>query len=164
MCILFLDLLRMPNPTADQDLSEFAQVQNLGSSVANISGWTLEDSEGLTFTFPSDALLGPGDSFVVTRDAGAFSQEFPGQCADYSGWTAQLGNSGDSVLLRDADGQNQSYVEWRGTSDWTFDPASGETLVRIEGSDTGTSADWTIDPAPTVPAPPCRSLILLTQV
>jgi endonuclease YncB( thermonuclease family) len=54
--------------------SEYVDVTNEGSSLLDVSGWTLEDEAGYTYTFPDSFTLGAGDTVRVHTGDGTDTQ------------------------------------------------------------------------------------------
>ncbi len=158
---------------------EAVQLVNLGADPVDLAGWSLNDSwdtrTRLTFPLSSTAVLAPGERIWIAREAAAFTAQF-GFAPD---WTASamvgswigLANSGDEVVVRDADlnlvdvlvyaggDPDGNLSHWSGPALMPYkinrgtavegqilyrkrDPASGQPL-----SDTNTAADWAQDSA-----------------
>jgi hypothetical protein len=84
--------------------SEGVEIRNTGG-VVDLTGWTLEDSEGNVFTFPEQRLFTNGLVTVYTRRG----TNTP--IALYWGRSAAAwGEEGDSVTLADADGDVQATL------------------------------------------------------
>ncbi len=84
--------------------SEGVEIRNTGG-VVDLTGWTLEDSEGNVFTFPEQRLFTNGLVTVYTRRG----TNTP--IALYWGRSAAAwGEDGDSVTLADADGDVQATL------------------------------------------------------
>src|SRR5688500_13153043 len=48
-----------------EDVHEFVELHNAGSTAVDLSGWQL--SEGVDYTFPSNTTIGPGGYRVVAK-------------------------------------------------------------------------------------------------
>ncbi|MBD3282341.1 MAG: hypothetical protein GF387_01915 [Candidatus Portnoybacteria bacterium] len=59
----------IPNPEGPDSELEWIEIYNGGNSVADISGWQLDDEEGgsKAFVFPENTLIGPGSYIVFDR-------------------------------------------------------------------------------------------------
>ena len=76
--------------------SEFVVVQNNGETALVLSGWTLKDSQGITYTFPQLTLY-PGGTVQVHTKPGTDT------AADlYWGRSAPVWESGELAALYDA--------------------------------------------------------------
>ncbi len=73
------------------DELELLELKNTGTNTLNLSGLTF--SSGITFTFTNGTLLGPGQFFVMGRNASAFAAKYPGM-ALRGIYTGKLDNSG----------------------------------------------------------------------
>lgn len=84
--------------------AEGVEIRNLGG-VVNMTGWTLRDSEGNTFTFPEQRLFTNGMVTVYTR----VGQNTP--IALFWGRSdAVWGERGDSIVLANASGEAQASL------------------------------------------------------
>lgn len=75
---------------------EFLELKNVGTNILDLGG--LSFTAGITFSFTNGTLLGPGQFFVLARDANAFATKYPGVTVNgvYGG---QLDNGGETVTL-----------------------------------------------------------------
>ncbi len=78
---------------------EYAEIRNDGTSDATLTSWTLRDTNGATYTFPTFT-LGPGATVRVHTGSGANS------AADlfWGRGLAVWNNDGDTATLRDSQG------------------------------------------------------------
>ncbi len=84
--------------------AEGVEIRNLGG-VVNMTGWTLSDSEGNSFTFPEQRLFTNGMVTVYTR----VGQNTP--IALFWGQSeAVWGDEGDAIVLANADGDAQASL------------------------------------------------------
>lgn len=122
------------NPEIGEE--EWIELVSLVSEEKSLAGYTLFDASQKIYSFSSDATLAPGVFLVV------------------SGWGSKLNNTGDSVFLKDANGDSIAAVEHipaleKGQSwlpeesvlgiptagaenEWVSDPSSSETEVVSE--------------------------------
>ena len=79
----------------DGDLFEFLELKNVGTNALGLGGFTFS---GISYTFPPGAVIGPGQFFVIARDAAAFASKYPSTIPQgfYSG---QLANNGETITL-----------------------------------------------------------------
>jgi hypothetical protein len=85
--------------------SEFVVIQNNGDAALVLSGWTLKDSQGITYTFPQLTLY-PGGTVQVHTKPGADT------AADlYWGRSATVWESGELAVLNDT--QNLARAFYR---------------------------------------------------
>lgn len=77
----------LPNPTGSDSGNETVTLTYTGDDIADISGWTLQDKSGRTYTFPSGTQLNSGDNEIKL-----LINSMP------------LNNSGDKISLRNPTG------------------------------------------------------------
>ncbi|MCP3098076.1 lamin tail domain-containing protein [Myxococcus sp. K15C18031901] len=82
---------------------EFVELVNTGSAAVNIGGWTVSDSTSVRHTFPSGTTVAAGGVVVVFGGASGIPSGTPGAVAASTG-TLSLGNSGDTVTVKNASG------------------------------------------------------------
>ncbi|NJB87011.1 hypothetical protein GGR26_002788 [Lewinella marina] len=101
---------------------EFVELFNRGSTDYALGQYTLQDASqsGPRYTFAPDALLGPGQSFLVVASSGAPDADCAYGVA--SGFLGLNNDGPETVTLRDPDG--------RVVAQWSVDDApAGESLV-----------------------------------
>ena len=80
---------------------EYVELYNAGAAGIDLLGWSL--GKGVDYVFPAGAWLPPGGYVLVARNPLAVQQVYGASAlGPFSG---KLSNDGDSVLLRDRDGQ-----------------------------------------------------------
>jgi MYXO-CTERM domain-containing protein len=147
------------------DVGEWIEIQNLGTSSVSLGGYTLSDaSSGREvpnfYAFPATASVAPGQVLVIARQVARFNDIFPGVQVDYeladtlddmgvpnltrtgTGGIFQLGNTGDAVFLRNAQRVLVSGVEYGNTDS-----------MQIPGA-----------PFPTVQTPTMNNNVSLTRI
>ncbi|MGI8603552.1 MAG: lamin tail domain-containing protein [Verrucomicrobiales bacterium] len=100
--------------------SEFIELHNTGISAIDLSNWTLEAKE-LNYTFPSGALVPAGGFVIAGEDPATIESKWSVSGAGVFNWNqgvtppnfAQLRNSGDTVILRDASGTQVDEVDFQ---------------------------------------------------
>jgi hypothetical protein len=157
----------MYNPPAlggiSGNLLEFLELKNYGAATLNLSG--LYFSAGITFTFPAGTLLGPGEFFVLARDAAAFAVKYPGVPV-HGTYTGQLDNAGETLRLSHPLGATVFSITYSDRTPWPTAPdvADFSLVPRFPGAfpapDRGTrwrASAWpggspgADDPEPTIP-------------
>lgn len=83
------------NPAGDDVDGEYVRIENKGGSTATMTGWTLSDSDGRVFTFPTFNLAA-GTSVQVWTKSGANNATNLYWGDALSIWT----NTGDTAFLR----------------------------------------------------------------
>lgn len=98
---------------------EFIELKNTGTNTLNLSGLTF--TSGIVFTFPNGALLGPGQFFVLARNAAAFATKYQGVTVN-GVYTGQLDNSGEQLALSHALGTPVFSVTYDDRPPWPVGP------------------------------------------
>lgn len=98
---VFLNEILANEPGSDV-AAEFVEIVNAGSSVVDLGGCTLSDSVGTRHTFAAGTTLAAGKALVVFGGSTAVQAGVNGVAA--STGALGLGNSGDTVTLKDAGG------------------------------------------------------------
>ena len=148
----------LANEPGSDTAGEFVEVVNTGSGAADLSGWTVLDSTGVRHTFAAGTSLAAGRAVVVFGAAAGIPSGLTNAVASSTG-TLGLGNSGDTVILRNSGGTQVDAVTYSsslsstdgvsmnrspdGTSTgaWVLHTALGSLLAspgkRANGSDFG---------------------------
>ncbi len=91
------------NPPGQVELTEFVELMNVTSGTTlDLTGVSF--TAGITFSFPADTRLLPGERIVVAKDVGAFGAAYGGGLNVVGGFPDNLSNSGELVTLSRADG------------------------------------------------------------
>jgi endonuclease/exonuclease/phosphatase family metal-dependent hydrolase len=115
---------------------EFVELVNSGGTAADLSGWTVSDSAGVHHTFASGTTLAAGAAIVVFGGASGIPAGLTNAVAATTG-TLALGNSGDTVTVKNAAGTTVSTTTYTSALSGTDgvsmnrspDGASGGTFV-----------------------------------
>src|SRR6185295_14728179 len=104
-----------------EDVHEFVELFNPDVNDVSLAGWKL--SGGIAFDFPNEAVA-PGRSFVViakdpVRLAAVTAYGLSGSQV-FGPWDGQLGNSGDTVRLKDAAGNVVDSVSYSSAFPWAI--------------------------------------------
>jgi pullulanase/glycogen debranching enzyme len=91
--IIFSEAL--PNPSGKDTEGEFIELYNNGNTPAPLAGWSVKDASEKTYTFGNDTV--PAHGFFVLK---------------YSTSKISLNNTGDTIVLYDAHGIEQSRLSW----------------------------------------------------
>lgn len=122
-----------------------------------MTGCTLTNQDGTTYTFPANTYLDGGDYYIIHTGTGTDGSPNPYDL--YMGLSAGVWNDdGDDLLLNDSAGKGIDYMEYGTGGDscpsilgWSAKssesvpsaPGSGETVVRVAwGVDNDWYADW----------------------
>jgi hypothetical protein len=93
----------LANEPGSATSGEFVELVNVGGTSINLSGWTLWDSTSARHTFASGTVLAPGKAVVVFGAASGIPAGTSNAVAASTA-TLSLGNSGDTVAVKDATG------------------------------------------------------------
>jgi endonuclease/exonuclease/phosphatase family metal-dependent hydrolase len=89
----------MANEPGSNTAAEFVEIVNVGGTAIGIGGWTLSDGAGVKHTFAAGTTLNPGKAIVVYGASSAIPAGLTNAVGASTG-TLALGNSGDSVILK----------------------------------------------------------------
>ncbi|MET0398963.1 MAG: lamin tail domain-containing protein [Longimicrobiaceae bacterium] len=98
----------MANEPGSNTAGEFVELVNVGGTSASIGGWTISDGAGVKHTFAAGTTLAPGKAIVVFAGAASIPAGLTNAVAASTGSLA-LGNSGDSVILKNGTVTVTSY-------------------------------------------------------
>ncbi|HUF60985.1 MAG TPA: lamin tail domain-containing protein [Verrucomicrobiales bacterium] len=112
-------------PESGNQDEEYIQLLNPHPAAVDISGWTLEGAVEFTFApgavIPSSSLFSPGfNELYLTPDARAFRQRQNSprggeRLLVHGGYRGHLSNRGETLILRDADGDIIDQKSYLGT-------------------------------------------------
>ena len=96
-----------PSPEKENLIEEWVEVSNMGSTDVSLAGWTLEDLQNHTYSFPDFSLMA-GAAVKIRTGVGNDTSEDLFWNRSSSIWN----NDGDVATLRDASGNTvSSYPE-----------------------------------------------------
>jgi endonuclease/exonuclease/phosphatase family metal-dependent hydrolase len=99
----------LANEAGSNTALEFVEIVNVGGTAISIGGWTLSDGAGVKHTFAAGTTLNPGKAIVVYAGASGIPAGLTNAVAASTGSLA-LGNSGDSVILKNGGTTVTSYA------------------------------------------------------
>jgi hypothetical protein len=88
-----------PSPEKENLIDEWVEISNMGSSDVSLAGWTLEDAQNHTYSFP-DFSLSAGAKAKIRTGVGNDTSEDLFWNRSSSIWN----NAGDVATLKDASG------------------------------------------------------------
>ena len=142
-----------PEASNSSDLAngreEFLELTNLGREAVTLARWQF--TSGLSFEFPEDAALGPGESWVLCRNKEAFQESYGMKVPSPGVYEGALRNSGERLVLRDADGVKRMDFRYRDHEPWPegADGGGGSLQLRSRDADETDPAAWySEDPSP----------------
>lgn len=114
-------------PVDKTSREEFIELVSVSDTAIDLSGWRI--TGGITYTFPANTQLEPGAYLVIAQEPAVLAARFGG-VRSLGPWSGRLGNSGDSLILRDALGRRRDELEYvRG---FPFPTAGGDVSHSIE--------------------------------
>ncbi|HZH74724.1 MAG TPA: lamin tail domain-containing protein [Archangium sp.] len=132
---VFINEVLANEPGSDVN-GEFVELVNSGGTAADLSGWTVSDSTGVRHTFASGTTLPAGGAIVVFGAALGIPSGVTNAVGASTG-TLGLGNSGDTVTVKNASGvtvNTTTYASSLASTDGVSmnrspDASSGGTFV-----------------------------------
>jgi len=132
----------MVNPKAvSDDLGEYVEIYNAGSSSVNLKGYELADEFNNSHVIASDVVVDPGAYVVLARSGNVKTNG--GIVADYVYDNFFLANTSDAVLLKDGNGQLVASVKYDDKGAW---PVGDGVAIELSdlGKDPTNPASWTL--------------------
>jgi hypothetical protein len=127
------------NATSDE--YEFLEFKNTGSNALDLSGLTF--TSGIAYSFPGGTTLGPGQFYVLARNAARFTERYPGVTIGGI-FTGKLDNGGEKLELSHVLGTVVLAVTYDTKAPWPIAPSgNGFSLVPLDThADLGNPANW----------------------
>ncbi|TWT72843.1 CotH protein [Posidoniimonas polymericola] len=88
---------------------EFIELLNVSAEAIDISGWSLD--EGVRYTLPANVVLQSGEHVVIAQNPTEFTSQFG--VPVLGPFDGRLSNSGETIELRDANGDKQDEVDYQ---------------------------------------------------
>ncbi|MEL6134993.1 MAG: lamin tail domain-containing protein, partial [Bacteroidota bacterium] len=132
----------MYNPLeVGQDSTEYIELFNNSASPLDVSGFSF--TNGVTFTFPSGAIIGAGEYIVIAGDSAGFTN-FYGCDADYFWSNSGLSNGGELILIASGAGGEVDRVDYDDNNGWPTEPdGDGPSLELIDiNGDNDDPSNW----------------------
>jgi regulation of enolase protein 1 (concanavalin A-like superfamily) len=104
----------MYDPISGNDDDQYIELYNKGTNTISLSGWQF--TSGVTFTFPTNAIIGPGAYVVVGRNTANLFSKYSNLNSGntYGNYSGKLSHDGELVVLAQPEsffGTNTIYVE-----------------------------------------------------
>lgn len=123
---------------------EFVEITNISSTALNLAGVSL--TNGIDVLLPADTVIpiGPGARAVLVDDTSAFRSRFGTEPVILGNYSGALGNGGDTLELRAADGSLIESITYGDSSPWpTRADGAGSSLERNNlASGASDAANW----------------------
>jgi hypothetical protein len=97
----------LANEAGTNVAGEFVELVNVGGTSISIAGWTISDATGVRHTFAAGTTLAAGKAIVVYGASSGIPSGTTNAVGASTG-TLSLGNSGDSVILKDGAGATKT--------------------------------------------------------
>src|SRR5579862_224206 len=111
---------------------EFIELKNTGSVALNLSG--AQFTSGIVYTFPSGAVINPGQFIVLASNPQQFAIKYPG-ITPYAAYSGQLSNSGGTITLQYSTGATIFSFSYNDAAPWpVVADGLGFSLVPKEGA------------------------------
>ena len=94
--------------------TEYLEIKNTGDATLNMTDCRF--SSGITYTFPPNATIAPGQFIVLAENATIFQQEFG--FAPYDQYKGELSNDGETLILVDYKNEVLDSVRFNDQSPW----------------------------------------------
>ena len=132
-------------PQRLDDQYEFLELYNTAASEINLQDWVID---GIGFTFPVGASIGPNEYLVLASDSNAFQATY-GFEPNYV-YTGKLRNYGETLKVLDANSIVVDEVDYGTYPPWPVTPDElGPSLERIDPTQNGnTPRNWRASIAP----------------
>ncbi len=133
-------------PEIGNDVLEFIELYNNGSTAVNLIGYTF--TSGVDYTFPGFN-LGAGEYVVVAVDSALFETNFGVSAFQWE--SGALSNSGELIALANGDGVVVDSVDFSDGNGWPSSAdGEGASLVLCDvSSDNNDAANWQAASTPT---------------
>jgi len=129
-----------PTPYAERN-EEWIELYNRSGAEVDLSNWSVKG--GVSYDFVPGTTLGAGEYLVLAKDAAALGAKHPGSniVGDFSG---KLSNSGESLILRDANTNPVDQVRYFDSGKWhpAADGGGSSLELRDPDSDNSVAGAW----------------------
>ena len=121
---------------------EFLEIKNCSNKMIHLTGVAF--TKGVLYAFPDNAVIGPGRHIVISANPKAFGERYGFQ--PFGKYFRGLDNSGETVVLRDAQGNVVDAVTYDDKDPWPEQAdGTGKSLTRknIDGNaDSSDPDNW----------------------
>src|SRR5437867_9932533 len=106
----------MYHPPTTNVLEAWFELYNPAPTNVNLTGWRV--TKGVSFAFPTNAMLGAKKYLVVAANGPTFAASHPGVTNYVAGWTGNLSRDGETIQIEDAQGNTVAQVSYAPEGDW----------------------------------------------
>ncbi|MCB9770907.1 MAG: lamin tail domain-containing protein, partial [Candidatus Omnitrophica bacterium] len=127
-------------PEVNIDPGEFVEIYNTGEVSVDLSGWSF--TNGIDFTFPQGASLGPNGYLVIAEDPDFIQSVY--SVASLGPYNGSLSNEGEEVELSDSMGDPVDRVDYGIEFPWPLDSSGqGSSMELLNPSaDNNLGGSW----------------------
>ena len=121
---------------------EWIELHNRGDESVDLSGWSI--NEAIRFDFPEETVMAPGSYLVIANDAQIVGEKYPELEHLLGDLNGSLSNSGENILLRDAQGNPADEVRYYDGGRWpVYADGGGSSLeLRDPHADNSVAEAW----------------------
>jgi len=134
-----MDVINGADTTEGKDL-EFIEFKNIGDTAIELTGLVLDSA--ISYTFSNNVSLGPNKFWVIASKPSKFLAFYGMESS--GNFSGNLSNSGEEILLTDAEDNEVIHFTYDDNSPWPEEPdGDGYSLVSKEyNPNTGNPADY----------------------
>ncbi len=124
----------------DWNETEYLEIKNTGNTTLNLTDCRF--SSGITYTFPWNATIAPGQFIILAENAAIFQQEFG--FIPYDQYKGELSNDGETLILVDYKNEVIDSVQFNDQNPWDEMPdGNGPSLeLRHPSLDNADPLNW----------------------
>ena len=128
-------------PESGTDTLEYIELVNASNSPFSLNG--LKITAGITFSFP-DQVLASGQVFLIAKDSVLIKKLFNIDCRQFGKSGDALSNSGEGIVLSDAQGNVMDEVIYDDVAPWPLEAdEGGASLILCDPkSDNAIGSNW----------------------
>jgi hypothetical protein len=107
----------MYRPQVEPSRLEYVAIADRGAAAVDVGGWSFEFEGSLAYVFPQDAILDPGEEWVICGDPAAIQTHY-GIAGVLGPWVGVLPDAVGTVALRDALGNLVDRITYGSDGVW----------------------------------------------
>lgn len=125
------------------DAGDWIEFYYYGSNIVNLNNWYITgDDDQLLYSFGEEAIVNPGESFVVAEDLERFGEIFKEPLLIFGNLNHGFTNQ-TTLTLKSGEGETLIRVELMASPDWPELPEEGFSIeLKSIADDAGNGANW----------------------
>jgi hypothetical protein len=125
------------------DAGDWIEFYYFGSDPVDLEGWTIfVDQDQLLYTFGENAIIYPGQRFVVSGSLERFQKIFTPPMYSFGNMNQDLSNH-SALILKSGDGEIKKALDLMSSTDWPVLPNEGYSMELINiVDDSNIGANW----------------------